>query len=85
MGPFYGMFFDGRPPTPQLHMELLAEGAFDENLVKAVVARGQAIKLLTKDQMRGQMGWWVAIQIDTKTGNRVGVAPPGLNGYVAAY
>jgi hypothetical protein len=59
--------------------------AFDENLVKAVVARGQAIKLLSKDQMRGQMGWWVAIQIDTKTGKRVGVAPPGLNGYVAAY
>jgi hypothetical protein len=86
MGPFYGVFFDGRPPAPQQpHMELLAEGAFDENLVKAVVAKGQAIKLFPKDQTRGQMGWWVAIQIDPKTGKRIGVAPPGLNGYVAAY
>jgi gamma-glutamyltranspeptidase / glutathione hydrolase len=86
MGPFYGVFFDGRPPAPQQpHMELVAEGAFDENLVKAVVAKGQAIKLLPKDRTRGQMGWWVAIQIDPKTGKRIGVAPPGLNGYVAAY
>jgi len=68
-------------------MELLAEGEFDENLVKAVVAMGQAIKLLPKDQTqtRRQLGWWVAIQIDTKTGKRLGVAPPGLNGSVAAY
>jgi hypothetical protein len=86
MGPFYGMFpFDGRPPAPQMHMELLAEGAFDENLVKAVVARGQAIKLLPKDQTRGQMGYWVAIQIDPKTGKRIGVAPPLLNGEIAGY
>ena len=58
-----------------------------ENLVKAVVAKGQAIKLLPKDQTqtRRQLGWWVAIQIDTKTGKRIGVAPPGLNGSVAAY
>jgi len=34
---------------------------------------GQAIKLLPKDQTqtRRQLGWWVAIQIDTKTGKRV--------------
>src|SRR5262249_61775526 len=85
MGPFFGMSFDGRQPTPQMHMELLAEGAFDENLVKAVVARGQAIKLLPKDQTRGQMGYWVAIQIDPHTGKRFGVAPPLLNGEIAGY
>jgi len=68
-------------------MELLAEGEFDENLVKAIVAKGQAIKLLPKDQTqtRRQLGWWVAIQIDTKSGKRVGVAPSGLNGSVATY
>jgi gamma-glutamyltranspeptidase / glutathione hydrolase len=87
LGPFLGLSNDGRSSAPQMYMELLAEGEFDENLVKAVVAKGQAIKLLPKDQTqtRRQLGWWVAIQIDTKTGKRVGVAPPGLNGSVAAY
>jgi gamma-glutamyltranspeptidase / glutathione hydrolase len=83
MGPFFGSRFGKGPPVLQLYMELLAEGEFDENLVKAVVAKGQAIKILPKDQTRGQCGYWVAIQIDPKTGKRVGVAPPLLNGEVA--
>ena len=84
MGPFYGVFFDGRPPAPQQpHMELVAEGAFDENLVKAVVAKGQAIKLIPKNQT--WPGYWVAIQIDPKTGKRVGVASPLYNGDVVGY
>jgi hypothetical protein len=65
--------------------EALAEGDFAENLVQAVIAKGQAIKLLSKTEARAQRSYLVAIQIDTKTGKRVGVAPPGLNGYVAAY
>ena len=87
LGQFFGLSNDGRSSAPQPHMELLAEGEFDENLVKSVVAKGQAIKLLPKrqTQTRRKLGWWVAIQIDTKTGKRVGVAPPGLNGSVAAY
>ena len=85
MGPFFGMSFDGKPPTPQMRMELLAEGAFDENLIKAVIARGQAIKLLPMQQTRTQMGYWVAIQIDPKTGKRIGVAPSLLNGEIAGY
>jgi len=40
------MFVGGERSAPQLYMELLTEGEFDENLVKAVVAKGQAIKLL---------------------------------------
>jgi gamma-glutamyltranspeptidase / glutathione hydrolase len=84
MGPFFGMSVDGKPPAPQLYMEVLAEGEFDENLVKAVVAKGQAIKLLPKPQTGG-IGSWVAIQIDPKTGKRVGVAPPLFNGDVVGY
>jgi len=84
MGPFFGMSLGGGPPVPQLYMEVLAEGEFDENLVKAVVAKGQAIKLLPKHQTGGN-GYWVAIQIDPKTGKRVGVAPPLINGDVAGY
>lgn len=85
MGPFYGNPIGGEPSVPQLYMELLAEGEFDENLVKAVVAKGQAIKFLPKHQTRGQIGYWVAIQIDPKTGKRIGVAPPLLNGEIAGY
>jgi gamma-glutamyltranspeptidase/glutathione hydrolase len=75
------------PPTgsPLWGAEALAEGDFAENLVQAVIAKGQAIKLLSKTEARAKRGYWVAIKIDAKTGKRVGVAPPGLNGYVAAY
>jgi gamma-glutamyltranspeptidase/glutathione hydrolase len=84
---FMGPFFGGPPgggQVPQIYMEVLAEGEFDENLVKAVVAKGQAIKLLPKPQTGGN-GYWVAIQIDPKTGKRVGVAPPLINGDVVGY
>jgi hypothetical protein len=85
MGPFFGSPFGKGPPVPQLYMELLAGGEFDEKLVKAVVARGQAIKLLPKDQARGQSGSWTAVQIDPKTGKRIGVVPPLNNGEVIGY
>jgi gamma-glutamyltranspeptidase len=84
LGPYFGNFVGGRPSVPQLYMEVLAEGEFDENLVKAVIARGQAIKLLPKPQTGG-FGYWVAIRIDPKTGKRIGVAPPLLNGEAAGY
>jgi hypothetical protein len=69
----------------QWDKEALAEGDFAENLVEAVIAKGLAIKLLSKTESRAQCGYWVAIQIDPKTGNRFGAAPKGLNGDVACY
>jgi gamma-glutamyltranspeptidase / glutathione hydrolase len=87
MGPYSGNivqdFVRGRRSAPQRYMEVLAEGEFDENLVKAVVAKGQAIKLLPGG--RGGRRIWVGIQVDPKTGKQIGVAPPGSNGYVAGY
>ena len=83
LGPYFGNFVGGGP-VPQLYMELLAEGEFDESLVKAVIAKGQDIKLLPKPQTGGY-GYWVAVQIDPKTGKRIGVAPPLLNGEIAGY
>jgi gamma-glutamyltranspeptidase / glutathione hydrolase len=82
LGPYFGSPLGGG--VPQLYMEVLAEGEFDENLVKAVVNKGQAIKLLPKPQTGG-FGYWVAVQIDPKTGKRVGVAPPLMNGEVVGY
>jgi gamma-glutamyltranspeptidase / glutathione hydrolase len=85
MGPFFGIGFAGGPTVPQVEKEALAEGDFDENLVKAVLAKGQALKLLSKGEAAAQRGYWVAIQIDPKTGKRVGVAPSWLNGYVTGH
>jgi gamma-glutamyltranspeptidase/glutathione hydrolase len=82
MWPYFGSPLGGG--VPQMYMEVLAEGEFDENLVKAVVAKGQAIKLIPKNQTGG-FGSWVAIQIDPKTGKQVGVAPPWSNGDVVGY
>jgi len=85
MGPFLGSPSGGGPPLSQLYMELLAEGEFDEKMVKSVVAKGQAIKLLPKHQTLDQISYWVAIQIDPKTGKRIGVTTPLLNGESAGY
>src|SRR5262245_11977194 len=82
-GPYFGSSLGGG--VPQLYKEVLAEGEFDENLIKAVVARGQAIKLLPKNQAQGQHGSWTAVQIDPKTGKRIGVVPPVSNGEVIGY
>jgi gamma-glutamyltranspeptidase/glutathione hydrolase len=84
MGPYFGNFVGGGLSVPQLYMEVLARGEFDENLVKAVVAKGQAIKLLPKNQTGG-LSYWVAIQIDPKTGKLIGVVPTLLNGEIAGY
>lgn len=70
---------------PLWEAEALAGGDFAENLVQAVIAKGQAIKLLSKNEALAQRGYWVAIQIDAKTGGRTGIAPPGFNGGVAGY
>jgi gamma-glutamyltranspeptidase/glutathione hydrolase len=84
-GPFFGIDFSGGPPVPQVYKESLVVGEFAEKSVEAVIAKGQEIKLLSKTEAWSQLGHWVAIQIDPKTGKRIGVAPPGSNGYVSGH
>ncbi|HEY9429849.1 MAG TPA: hypothetical protein VI260_00035 [Blastocatellia bacterium] len=48
-------------------------------------AQGQAIKLISKMESLYQRGFWVAIQIDPKTGKRVAVSPQLSNGGAAGY
>ena len=82
---FFGIVTGGRPPSPQVYKEALAEGDFDEKLVEAVIAKGQDIKLLSKVEAMQQSGLWTAILIDPKTGVRIGAAPTGANGAPAGY
>jgi gamma-glutamyltranspeptidase len=84
-GPFWGMVISGGPPAPQVYKEALADGDFAEKLVEAVIAKGQAIQLLSKTEALQQSGYWTAILIDPKTGMRIGAAPTGGNGAPAGY
>jgi hypothetical protein len=63
----------------------LVDGDFAKNMVDAVIAKGQPVKLLSKREATSHTGYWVAIQIDQKTGKLVGAAPLMLNSYVAGY
>jgi gamma-glutamyltranspeptidase / glutathione hydrolase len=65
--------------------EGLAEGDFAKNMVDALIAKGQPVKLLSKREASSHGGYWVAIQIDQKTGKLVGATPSVLNSYVAGY
>jgi gamma-glutamyltranspeptidase/glutathione hydrolase len=83
---FRGPYFGNDPGgSRQMDKEALVEGDFPEKLVEAVIAKGQAIKLLSLEESMYQRGYWVAIQIDQKTGKRIGVSPPVSNGGVAGY
>jgi len=57
----------------------------DENLVKTVIAKGQEMKLLPLSETLKSWGYWVAIQIDPKTGKRSGIVSPPLNGARTGY
>jgi len=82
---FRGPYFGGDSGAPQMDKEALAKGDFDEKLVEAVIAKGQAIKLLSETEALYQRSYWIAIQIDPKTGKRVAVSPSLSNGGAAGY
>jgi gamma-glutamyltranspeptidase / glutathione hydrolase len=73
------------PLSLSLTNEELVDGDIAKNIVEAVIAKGQPIKLLSKKEAGNYPGYWVAIQIDQKTGKLAGAAPSGFNAYVAGY
>lgn len=85
LGPFFEIGPGSRSQIPQWNKEALAAGDFDEKVIKAVKARGQAVKVLPKSVAGRQRGFWIAIQIDQKTGKRIGASPVGLNGIAIGY
>jgi gamma-glutamyltranspeptidase len=76
--------------TPALHpaeydKQTVGEGQFAEEILKAVRAMGQEIKVLPADKQWLQLGLWTGIKIDPKTGKLKGGAPLMLNGVAAGY
>lgn len=58
-----------------------AEGAFSPELIEAVRAMGQPVKVLAPDEQRMARGYWVGIRIDPETGRMSGAASAIVAGY----
>jgi gamma-glutamyltranspeptidase/glutathione hydrolase len=76
--------------TPALHpteynKQTVGEGQFAEEILEAVRVMGQEIKVLPAEKQWLQLGGWVGIKIDPKTGKLKGGAPLDLNGVAAGY
>ena len=86
MGPYMGIdLMRNLRLESQWDQEVFAAGEFAENVIEAVKAKGQAIKVLTTSEAWAQRSLLVAIQIDPKTGKRIGAVPTLANSYVAGY
>jgi gamma-glutamyltranspeptidase/glutathione hydrolase len=76
--------------TPALHpsecnKQTVGEGRFAVEILEAVRAMGQEIKVLPAGKQWVQMGGWVGIKIDPKTGKLKGGVPLEFNGLAAGY
>jgi gamma-glutamyltranspeptidase/glutathione hydrolase len=79
-GPYLGVTVNA-PPQPNYQQEAVAEGDFAEAVLDGVRERGQQIRVLPSSD-QSQMGYWIGIQIDPKTGELSGAASPKLNSLV---
>jgi gamma-glutamyltranspeptidase/glutathione hydrolase len=76
--------------TPALHpdennKQTVGEGQFPDEILEALRAMGQEIKVLSSEEQWLQTGGWVGIKIDPKTGKCKGGVPLWLNGVAAGY
>lgn len=76
--------------SPALHPsesnnQVVGEGHFAEDILKAVRAMGQALKVLPAESLWPQLGGWAGIKIDPKTGKLKGGVTLYLNGVSAGY
>lgn len=76
--------------TPALHpgennKQTVGEGQFPDEILDALRAMGQEIKVLPSEKQWLQTGAWVGIKIDPKTGKCKGGVPLMLNGVALGY
>jgi gamma-glutamyltranspeptidase/glutathione hydrolase len=69
----------------EMHKHTVGEGAFAEEILEAVRALGQEIKVLPKEKQKHLAGGWVGIKIHPKTGKLTGGVSLILNGVAAGY
>lgn len=76
--------------TPALYpseynKQTVGEGQFAGEILEAVRVMGQEIQVLPTEKPWLQLGGWVGIKIDPKTGKLKGGAPLDINGVAAGY
>jgi gamma-glutamyltranspeptidase/glutathione hydrolase len=78
-------FFSSALHPSEYNKQTVPEGQFAEEILEAVRAMGQEIKVLPPEMQWLQMGGWVGIKIDPETGKRKGGVPLVLNGIAVGY
>jgi gamma-glutamyltranspeptidase/glutathione hydrolase len=78
-------FFSLALHPSEYNKQTVGEGQFAEEILEAVRAMGQEIKVLPPEMQWLQMGGWVGIKIDPETGKLKGGVPPAFNGVPAGY
>ncbi len=68
------------------HKQTIAKGEFSEEILDAVRAMGQELKIVSKEEENPFMrGYWIGIKIDPKTGKLQGGVARQFNGYAEGY
>jgi gamma-glutamyltranspeptidase/glutathione hydrolase len=78
-------FFTPALQPSEYNKQTVGEGQFAEEILEAVRAMGQEIKVLPLEEQWLQVGGWVGIKIDPKTGKLKGGVQKDLNGAAAGY
>ncbi|UCH94523.1 MAG: gamma-glutamyltransferase, partial [Candidatus Aminicenantes bacterium] len=78
-------FFSPALHPSEYNKQTVGEGVFAEEILEAVRAMGQEIKVLPAEKQWLQLGCWIGIKIDPGTGNLKGGVPLMLNGVAAGY
>ncbi|MBN1223626.1 MAG: gamma-glutamyltransferase [Candidatus Aminicenantes bacterium] len=65
--------------------QIVLEGSFPEDMLNAVRERGQELKMVTKDEWRLGLGYWIGIKFDQEKGQLEGAVSGILNGHAEGY
>lgn len=79
------LFFTPALLPSECNKQTVGEGSFAPPILDAVRAMGQEIKVLPKEKQWIQVGGWVGLRIDPKTGKLTGGVSMILNGVAVGY
>ena len=67
------------------HKQVFPQGEFSEDVLDALRAMGQGIKVGPKDDQLWSVGYWAGIKMDPETGKLEGGVARHFNGYAVGY